>query len=165
MTVKRKRTKKVITNKAQQSPNELSEKQLKTLVFIKTVVKGKRKKKVVTWRSGLEESVSKRLKDLKIPFEYETMKIEYSIPESKHKYTPDFILENFIVETKGIFTKADRNKHLYVREHHPELDIRFVFTNSKAKLYKGSKTTYADWCVKNNFKYADKLIPDDWLKE
>jgi hypothetical protein len=57
----------------------------------------------------------------------------------------------------------DRKKHLLIREQYPNLDIRFVFTNSKAKINKGSKTTYADWCDKNSFKYADKLIPKEWF--
>ena len=45
------------------------------------------------------------------------------------------------------------------------MDLRFVFNNSKAKLSKKSKTTYADWCNKNGFKFADKLIPDEWFNE
>ena len=44
-------------------------------------------------------------------------------------------------------------------------DIRFVFTNSKAKLSKGAKSSYADWCIKNKFRYYDRIIPEDWLKE
>jgi hypothetical protein len=32
----------------------------------------------------------------------------------------------------------------WVKDQHPALDIRFVFSNAKAKLRKGSPTTYAD---------------------
>ena len=70
-----------------------------------------------------------------------------------------------IVESKGRFVVADRKKHLYVQKQHPDLDIRFVFSNSKAKISKGSKTTYADWCSKNRFLFADKLIPEEWINE
>ena len=57
-------------------------------------------------------------------------------------YTPDFELPNgIIIESKGRFVAADRKKHLLVQKQHPELDIRFVFSNSKAKISKGSKTT------------------------
>jgi len=56
-------------------------------------------------------------------------------------------------------------KHLSIKKQHPSLDIRFVFSNSNAKLRKGSKSTYADWCQKHGFLYADKDVPDDWLKE
>jgi len=82
------------------------------------------------------------------------------------KYTPDFLLPNgIIIETKGRFTPADRMKHLAIQKQHPNLDIRFVFSNSKSKLRKGAKTTYADWCDKNGFLYADKDVPQEWLDE
>jgi NAD(P)-dependent dehydrogenase (short-subunit alcohol dehydrogenase family) len=38
-----------------------------------------------------------------------------------------------------------------------------LFQNSKTKISKASKTTYADWCIKYGFIFADKEIPDDWL--
>jgi hypothetical protein len=50
-----------------------------------------------------------------------------------------------------------------IREQHPELDIRFVFSNQNAKLYKNSPTSYAQWCEKHGFLYAHKAIPDSWL--
>ena len=70
-----------------------------------------------------------------------------------------------IVETKGRFVPADRRKHLKVKEQYPKLDIRFVFTNSKTKINKGSKTSYSDWCKRHGFLYADKVIPESWLEE
>ena len=79
-------------------------------------------------------------------------------------YTPDFQLDNGIfIETKGIFDSEDRRKHIEVRRQHPELDIRFVFSNAKAKLYKGAKSRYCDWCEKNDFLYSHRLIPQEWL--
>jgi len=81
-------------------------------------------------------------------------------------YTPDFVLGNgIIIETKGLFTADDRRKHLAVKEQHPKLDIRFVFTSSKSKLSKGAKTTYGQWCEKNGIQYSDRIIPEDWLHE
>jgi hypothetical protein len=117
------------------------------------------------YRSGLEETISTQLKVLKVPVKYETEKIKYEVNEVR-TYTPDFILPNgIIIESKGRFVAADRKKHLLVKKQHKELDIRFVFSNSRAKISKGSKTTYADWCIKNGFLYADKLIPIEWIKE
>jgi hypothetical protein len=118
------------------------------------------------YRSGLEEKVSKQLEDLGVAYEYEKLKITYEVHENR-TYTPDFkILANgIIVETKGRFVTADRKKHLLIKKQHPEFDIRFVFSNSNAKLQKKSPTSYADWCDKNNFLYADKLIPQEWLDE
>lgn len=118
------------------------------------------------YRSGLEEVVSQELTSKGVGFSYEKLKIKYIRPSSTHTYTPDFELTNgIIVETKGRFVTADRRKHLEVQAQHPELDIRFVFSNSKGRISKLSLTTYADWCKKNNFKYADKSIPEAWINE
>lgn len=119
-----------------------------------------------TYRSGLEDKVAAQLEAKGVAFDYEGHTISYVIPASNHKYHPDFVLPNgIIVETKGIFDSDDRKKHTLIREQYPDLDIRFVFSSSKSKLYKGSPTTYGKWCEKNGFKYADKLIPADWLGE
>lgn len=124
----------------------------------------KRLKSWGKYRSGLEKRIGDALKKLGIKFKYETLKISYIKPSTPHKYTPDFILPNkIIVEAKGIFSSADRKKHLLVKEQHPDLDIRFVFSNSRSKLYKGSKSTYADWCIRHGFLFADKEIPIEWL--
>ncbi len=118
------------------------------------------------FKSGLEESISSQIESRGIVVEYETEKVEYIIPASSHNYHPDFKLPNGIrVETKGRFVAADRKKHQLVKEQNPNLDIRFVFSNSKNKISKNSKTTYGMWCEKNGFKYADKFIPEDWFLE
>jgi len=118
------------------------------------------------FKSGLEDSTATHIKSKGIKVLYETTKIHYTIPSSKHVYTPDFILPNgIIIESKGYFAIEDRKKHMLIRQQHPDKDIRFVFTRSATKLYKGAKSTYSDWCVKNNFKFADKKIPDSWFNE
>lgn len=117
------------------------------------------------YRSGLEHVVLTSLQDRKCNAQYECIKIEWEDLQYR-SYTPDFLLTNgIIIETKGRFTPEDRRKHLLIKKQHPDLDIRFVFTNSKSKLRKGSKTTYADWCDKYGFLYADKDVPDEWINE
>lgn len=117
------------------------------------------------YRSGLEDKISKQLQESGVSFEYETLKIQYEVNETR-RYTPDFILPNgIIIETKGRFVAADRKKHLLIQQQHSELDIRFVFSNSRAKLSKGAKSTYGEWCEKHGFLYADKQIPEEWLSE
>lgn len=116
------------------------------------------------FRSGLEMTIDESLKLQGIDGEYEKNIIPYTKPETHHKYKPDFRLPNGIyVETKGRFLADDRKKHLLIKAQHPNLDIRFLFQNSKTKISKASKTTYADWCVKHGFIFADKEIPADWL--
>ena len=117
------------------------------------------------YRSGLEHKLSEYLDSLKHEYNYESIKIEWE-DLTYRTYTPDFILNNgIIVETKGRFITADRKKHLCIKKQHPTLDIRFVFTNSRNKLSKGAKSTYAQWCIKHGFRYYDRIIPEDWLKE
>lgn len=119
-----------------------------------------------SYRSGLEEFTSEYLRELGIEPKYEKYYLEYIIPSSNHKYTPDFVLPNgIIIETKGLWDAEDRKKHLLIREQHPKLDIRFVFSRSKTPIYKGSKSTYASFCNKQGIQYADKVIPEEWLKE
>ena len=118
------------------------------------------------FKSGLEETISQQIESQGIKVEYETEKVPYIIPASNHTYSPDFKLPNGIrVETKGRFVAADRKKHLLVKEQNPNIDIRFVFSNSKNKITKKSKTTYGDWCEKNGYKYSDKIIPNEWFLE
>ena len=117
------------------------------------------------YRSGLEKQTALVLSECQKKVRYELLKIEWE--DLRYRtYTPDFQLDNGIfIETKGIFDSEDRRKHVEVRRQHPELDIRFVFSNAKAKLYKGAKSRYCDWCEKNNFLYSHRLIPKEWLTE
>ena len=118
------------------------------------------------FRSGLEKKVAAQIEAKENCILFETTKIKYVKPESNHKYTPDFILQNgIIIETKGRFTTADRQKHLLIKKQKPALDIRFVFCNPNTKISKISKTTYAMWCKKHGFKFAKGYIPDEWFNE
>lgn len=118
------------------------------------------------FRSGLEERLALQLQGLGVPFTFEEDKIKYTQPAKPRTYTPDFRLPNGIfIESKGRFLSEDRQKHLWIKQQHPELDIRFVFSNSKSRIAKGSKTTYAKWCEDNGFLYADKEIPLSWIEE
>lgn len=118
-----------------------------------------------TYRSKFEETVAKKLEDAGVNYSYESVKIQYEVNQVR-KYTPDFLLPNgIIIETKGRFVAADRMKHLRIKEQIPELDIRFVFQNPNVKLSKTSKTSYAQWCDKNGFKWASKEVPQEWIDE
>jgi hypothetical protein len=122
------------------------------------------------WRSGLERAVAVSLTDKGISYEYEQHKLRYLVPQREATYTPDFYVTTtsgklIIVETKGRFVTADRQKMLLVKEQHPELDIRMVFSNPNSRISKKSKTTYVAWCEKHGFLWAAKVIPEDWLNE
>jgi len=119
------------------------------------------------YRSGLENAVANQIKNRGLVVKYEdpSSRISFTQPATDRTYTPDFILpNNIIIETKGRFTLEDRKKHLWIQEQ-TDHDIRFVFSNSRVRIRKGSKTTYGMWCEKHNFLYADKEIPEEWFNE
>lgn len=122
------------------------------------------------FRSGLEDAINESLKSAKKLYGYETEKLSYIRPATDHTYTPDFVLPKknggkMYLETKGRWVKVDREKMDLVFQQHPNIDIRFVFQNPNAKLYKGSKTTYAQYCDKKGWLWAKKEIPKEWLEE
>ena len=120
-------------------------------------------------RRGFEIEIIGSLRDNNIQFDYEAEKLGYVIPESFHRYTPDFRLEGkngiIYIETKGKLTPIECKKHLLVKAQHEDIDLRFIFSNANKKLRKGSQTTYGMWAEKHGFKYAHKIIPEEWLEE
>lgn len=116
-------------------------------------------------RSGLEVKLAEALTERGVEYDYEPRPLYYTPP--KAKYIPDFVLsaQGIIIEAKGRFDSGDRKKHLLIKDQHPDLDIRFVFSNPNSKISARSKTTYAMWCDKNGFQYAKETVPESWLKE
>lgn len=128
------------------------------------------KKKWLTFRSGLEDKHSKQIEEAGLEVLYETDRYTFEVPARKSRYTPDFKLPKkggfFYIESKGIWDVQSRQKHLLLKEQYGDkLDIRFVFSNQNARLYKKSPTTYAAYCEKHGFQYAHKVIPQIWLDE
>jgi hypothetical protein len=119
-----------------------------------------------TFRSSLEARIAADLEP-KTPFKYEEDPLWYVV---ESKYTCDFTLEKpdgslMYIEAKGYFTPEDRRKTVAVLNAHPNIDLRFVFTNPKTKLRRGAKSSYSDWCDKHGLKWASQLVPEEWLNE
>lgn len=103
-------------------------------------------------RSKFEKEVARYLKQNKVKFEYEPKDkiVKYQIPVTNHKYTPDFVIDGVMYETKGyIRSVAERRKYVYVAEQNPDLKLVMVFQNPNLPIRKGSKTTYKMWFEKN----------------
>ena len=115
------------------------------------------------YRSGLEEAIAHQIESANLPVIYEETTLDYIWPARPSKYTPDFQVGDIHLEVKGLFDVQSRHKMLLVKQQHPDLDIRFVFSNANAPIYKGSPTTYAQWCDKHGFPWANRRIPDEWL--
>ena len=114
------------------------------------------------YRSGLERQISNLLNKYNVEFEYESLKIPYTI---EHHYNPDFILNNgIILEAKGYWDAEDRRKIKAVVTQNPDLDLRMVFQDPNKKISKKSKTSYADWCQKLDIQHCSYAnIPYQWL--
>lgn len=119
------------------------------------------RKRDPTFKSGLER---KAWESMPHGVTYEDTKLKYWV---EHTYNPDFTIgPNTYIETKGRFLSSDRAKHLYIKEQHPDVKIYFLFGNAYNTLTKSSKTTYAEWCDKHGFEWADFYrdgIPKRWF--
>ena len=116
------------------------------------------------FRSRFEAQVALSLEKQEIDFEFEPHKIEFQPPP--RVYIPDFYIpdHNFYIEVKGRLRQEGRVKHLLVKKQNPEVEVKFLFANSRKKIYKGSKTTHAQWAEKNGFEWADQVPPKEWTK-
>lgn len=122
----------------------------------------RRKAQLGKYRSKLEIKVAELIPDAK----YESQKLKYTMPASNHTYLTDFELgPNSYIEVKGRLLPAERKKYLLVRECNPQITLRFFFDKADNKIYKGSKTTYADWCDEHGIEWTDikRGLPPEWL--
>lgn len=134
------------------------------------------------YRSGLEKKIAAQLEAAGISFDYEGVKIPYEVPARTANYNPDFPIcgTPVIIEGKGHFgannygtrfsnmkenSAKERQKFALLKEQHPDLDIRFVFSRASAPIYKGSKTTHSKWAEDHGFPWSEKEIPEAWIIE
>ena len=120
----------------------------------------------MTYKSKFEAQLGKELGK---KAEYEPDKLAFIQPAKNRNYIPDFkiIKNNIYIEAKGKLTWEDREKMIWVKEQHPDKDIRILFMNASNKIRKGSPTTYGDWATKNGFIWADYKtlgIPKERIK-
>ncbi len=104
------------------------------------------------YKNDFEKEIGAKLKKLKLPFSYESRKLPYTL---QGNYNPDFNLgDSTIVEGKGLFRAADRRKMVAIRKAYPDIRIILCFYDPYKRLDKRSKTTYAQWAIKNGFEWC-----------
>lgn len=138
----------------------------------KSKAKAKPPKKTPQLRSGFEKKTKTFLESQKIPFEYETERIPYTVPETKKNYIPDFIVvtrsgKKLYLECKGRWLSSDFIKLKLVKQQNPDLDIRMIFQRNN-KIRPGSKTTYTMRAAKLGIPCVVSLMghpPLSWLEE
>ena len=122
------------------------------------------------YKSKFEKEVAQKLRRSKVAFEYEPTVVRFVQPAKDRKYTPDWRIKTkggdvLFVETKGKLTVEDRQKLVWVRDQHPELNLVLLFMNASVKLRKNSPTSYGEWATKNGFTWFDwkKGLPKEWI--
>jgi hypothetical protein len=122
-----------------------------------------------SFKSPLEYNTYKWLqqkrKGKSFNIEYETEKLDYVLIRN---YLPDFILKfddgrKIYIETKGYLRGEDRAKLLAVRDRHPDLDLRLVFSKDN-RLNRKSRSRYSCWAKRHGFTYSVGTIPMEWLE-
>lgn len=127
------------------------------------------KAKKAGFRSGFEHKIAQQLSEECVEWQYEAQKFTYIVPEKGHKYTADFVIQTrtgtMYIETKGLFSAADRKKYKLVRDQH-NIDLRLLFEVASRQIGKRKNSrTYGQWATENGFKWAERTIPKEWLKE
>lgn len=116
------------------------------------------------FRSGFEKKLYEQSEGL-VEYEPKDGHLSYNMPR---QYIPDFVIRSngIRVEAKGYFRSADRAKLLRVRKDNPGVDIRLVFQRAGNKLTKSPNSmTYAQWCDRHGFEWAEGNIPESWFRE
>jgi hypothetical protein len=120
------------------------------------------------YRGRLEEAVGEQLHAAGIKAAYEGGWVPFAVPSRTARYLPDFRVGDIIIEAKGWWGRQgakERQKFILLKEQHPELDIRFVFSNANKPIYKGSPTTFANWADDHGFKWSEKVVYTKWIED
>lgn len=117
----------------------------------------------MAFKSGFERTLAAQLAASGVDWKYEDREVPYVL---KGTYHPDFrlVVNDVLIEAKGLLDQASKRKMIAVKEQHPELDIRFVFMDADKKV-PGTKQTHGQWATRNGFVWANREIPKEWLAE
>lgn len=135
------------------------------------------------FRSLAEMRFHDQLWHLGLAFTYEDdrSKMRYTVPAKSKLYLPDFYLPKkdgtmMLIDFKGEWDAADREKFLLLRQQHPDADLRLVFLSDPRTSWIGKRggTSYADLCTLGKgtgkwkeieIPFAFKTIPPAWADE
>lgn len=125
---------------------------------------------LVMTRSKFEADVIAKLQTSEAKFEYEPEWLSFTQPAKGRKYLPDIKLETksgkiIYIELKGKLDIDTRYKMKWVKEQHPDKDIRIVFMRDNLMSKRGKRKTYSDWALDNGFLCAVGAVPIEWIDE
>ena len=123
-------------------------------------------------RSKFEAKILADLSQLDAEYVYEDPEswIAFTQPAKSRRYLPDITLKTksgktIYIEVKGKLDVDTRHKMEWVKEQHPDKDIRIIFMRNN-RLSKNTKIkTYVDWAESKGFRCAVGAPPAEWLVE
>lgn len=131
------------------------------------------------WEEALNTGIMK-------DFEYHPIALEYTKPETKHKYHPDWVFSQYVtgmnglnielkiyIEAKGRFRSIEEmKKYIHIQDgllYEEELVFLFQKPNLPifgAKARKdGTKKSHAEWAEDHNFRWFDESTIRTLLNE
>ena len=115
------------------------------------------------FKSKLEMKVAKMIGK---QWEYEITSFPYV---QERKYITDFTKKGKKVhlEVKGFFRPGDVSKYKAVKATIDSKgeELIFVLADPNKKVRKGAKSTMADWCDKNGYRWCSVNNVKQWLQE
>lgn len=122
-------------------------------------------KKHGRYRSRFEAEVARQLEALEADFLHEAVCIPYGDGQF---YIPDFTITRpsgyvFHVEAKGWMPDRDVKKYARLAVRHPDLDLRFVFQNAKARTG-FSKRPVSSFVRRQGWLWAEGQVPAAWFE-
>ena len=60
---------------------------------------------------------------------------------------------------------STKDSYKWFKKQNPDTEVKLFFANANKKIYKGSKTTHAEWAERHGFDWAHKKLPVEWFDE
>lgn len=112
-----------------------------------------KRKALYPYKSHLEAKFAALIRKAGLAADYEPDRLEFI---TKSHYVPDWkIAENTYIETKGYLSSSNRSRLIDFKKQYPHITVCLVFQASQNKIYKNSKTTYAQWAERHGFEWSD----------
>jgi len=130
-------------------------------------------------RTKLQQDIYDALTKARIPFYYretaqrgEEVALLVDLPDRSraNRFYPTFIVTcddgtRVVLQQKGRFVTADRQKLRLLKQQHPTVEFRMIFSNSAQRISSTSATKYSDWCERFGIAYCDGKPSQEWIEE
>jgi hypothetical protein len=130
-------------------------------------------------RTKLQDDICNTLLKAGIPYYHretaprgEEIALAVDLPGRKRsaRFWPTYVVtcddgQRIVIQQKGRFVTSDRQRLVLLKQQHPSIEFRLVFSNSKQRISSTSPTTYAMWAQRYGFPFFDKVPSKAWIAE